>query len=518
MNRNLGNTLEKSHMLRRFLWVTLLFSLTLPSPPNVNAQDSDEPRDESPQINSGLVSALKFRGIGPALMSGRIGDIVVDPVDRSTWYVAACSGGVWKTTNAGVTWRPIFDNYGSYSIGCLALDPNDRFTVWVGTGENNSQRSVGFGDGLYKSTDGGLSFRKVGLENSEHIGKIVVHPDDSDTVFVASQGPLWKGGGDRGLYQTTDGGKTWKRILYIDDDTGINEVHLDPENPDIMYATSYQRRRHTWVLINGGPGSGIHKSTDGGKTWKAINRGLPGGDKGRIGLAVSPINPEVVYAIVEAAEGQSGFYRSINRGESWQRMSSYVSSSPQYYQEIVACPHKFDRVYSLDTYNQVTEDGGKTFSAVGESDKHVDNHAMVIDPNDENHLIYGCDGGVYETWDRGKTYDFKANLPLTQFYKVAVSNEEPFYFVYGGTQDNATQGGPAQTKNSNGIVNSDWFITVFGDGFDPAVDPEDPDTIYSQWQYGGLVRFNRKTGERVDIKPQPEIDQVRHSAGTGIRR
>lgn len=500
-------------MLRRLslfvLPFVLIASTAVPSwassvPPR---QDSDQPKDETPGVNSGLVSALKFRGIGPALMSGRIGDIVVDPVKRSTWYVAASSGGVWKTTNSGVTWKPIFDSQGSYSIGCLAIDPNDRFTIWVGTGENNSQRSVGYGDGLYKSTDGGMTFKRVGLENSEHIGKIVVHPDDSNIVYVAAQGPLWKKGGDRGLFKTIDGGKTWENILEIDEHTGINEVHMDPQNPDILYASAYQRRRHTWVLIDGGPKSGIHKSTDGGKTWKTINRGLPGGDKGRIGMAISPINPEIVYAIVEAAGG-GGFYRSANRGESWSKMSSYVSGSPQYYQEIVACPHQLDRIYSLDTYNMVSEDGGKNFTRIGEADKHVDNHAMVIDPRDEDHLIIGCDGGVYETWDRGKTYDFKSNLPITQFYKVAVSNEKPFYFVYGGTQDNATQGGPSRTNNTHGIRNSDWFITVFGDGFDPAVDPEDPDTIYSQWQYGGLVRFNRKTGEQVDIKPQPEKGSV----------
>ena len=494
-------------MVARFVVPIFLFGLMAGAlaPPTL-AQDSDTPPDADPGVNSGLISSLRFRSIGPALMSGRIGDIAVDPVDRSTWYVAACSGGVWKTTNAGVTWQPIFDGYGSYSIGCVAIDPNDRFTIWVGTGENNSQRSVGYGDGLYKSTNGGASFTKVGLGESEHIGKIVVHPRNSDIVYVAAQGPLWKEGGDRGLYKTTDGGKTWDRVLNVSENTGINEVHMDPQDPNILYASSYQRRRHTWVLIDGGPESGIHKSTDGGATWKQINRGLPGGDKGRIGMAISPINPEVVYAIVEAAEGQSGFYRSSNRGETWTRMSSHVSGSPQYYQEIVACPHKFDRVYSLDTYNNVTEDGGKTFSPLGEADKHVDNHALVIDPNDPEHLILGCDGGVYESWDRGKTYDFKANLPLTQFYKVAVSNEKPFYYVYGGTQDNATQGGPSRTNNSHGIRNSDWFITVFGDGFDPAVDPEDPDTIYSQWQYGGLVRFNRKTETRVDIKPQPEAD------------
>ncbi len=490
--------------MTRQLWLCVLAIAFCLSPNLGNAQDTDTSEDPTPGLNSGLVSALSFRNIGPALMSGRIGDIVIDPIKPSTWYIAACSGGVWKTENAGVTWKPIFDNHGSYSIGCLAIDPNDRFTIWVGTGENNSQRSVGYGDGLYKSTDGGQSFKRVGLENSEHIGKIVVHPDDSNIVFVAAQGPLWSEGGDRGLYKTIDGGSTWSKVLDISKDTGINEVHLDPTNPNIMYASSYQRRRHTWVLIDGGPESGIHKSTDGGTTWRKINRGLPGGDKGRIGMDISPVNPEILYAVVEATGSQSGFYRSANRGETWSRMGDYVSGSPQYYQEIVACPHKLDRIYSLDTYMMVSEDGGQNFESLGEADKHVDNHALVIDPADQDHLIIGCDGGLYETWDRGKTYDFKANLPITQFYKVAVSNDLPFYFVYGGTQDNATQGGPSQTTNIHGIRNSDWFITVFGDGFDPAVDPDDPNTVYSQWQYGGLIRFDRRTQTRVDIKPQPE--------------
>lgn len=468
------------------------------------AQDSDTPPELAPGLNSVLVSPLKFRGIGPALMSGRIGDIAIDPLNRSTWYVAVSSGGVWKTTNSGVTFTPIFDGYNSYSIGCLAIDPNDRHTIWVGTGENNSQRSVGYGDGLYKSTDGGQSFTNVGLAQSEHIGMIKVHPDDSNTVYVAAQGPLWRDGGDRGLYKTTDGGKTWTKILDISPMTGINEVHLDPMNPDIMYASSYQRRRHTWVLIDGGPESTIYKTTDGGQSWKKINRGLPSGDMGKIGLGVSPVNPEVVYAIVEAADGQSGFFRSTNRGETWQKMSGYVSGSPQYYNEIVCCPHNVDRIYSLDTYTMVSEDGGKTFVQLGEDDKHVDNHALIIDPADENHLIFGCDGGLYETWDRGKTYSYFQNLPVTQFYKIGLSNDLPFYYVYGGTQDNATQGGPSRTNNTHGIRNSDWFVTVFGDGFKPVVDPVDADTVYSQWQHGGLVRFNRKTGEAVDIKPREE--------------
>ena len=325
-------------MLRRQAAGLALALSLLCSPQFLSAQDSDKPKDPAPGLNSGLVSPLKFRSIGPALMSGRILDIAVDPVRRSTWYLATV-GGVWKTENAGVTWKPIFDGHGSYSIGCVAIDPRDRFTIWVGTGENNSQRSVGYGDGLYKSTNGGASFTKVGLENSEHIGRIVIHPDDSNTVYVAAQGPLWKSGGDRGLYKTTDGGKTWAPILTISENTGVNEVHLDPSNPDIMYASAYQRRRHTWTLINGGPEAGLYKSTDAGKSWKKINRGLPGGDKGRIGMAISPQNPEVVYAVVEAVGDAGGFYRSSNRGESWRRMSSYVTGSPQYYQELVACPH-----------------------------------------------------------------------------------------------------------------------------------------------------------------------------------
>ena len=306
------------------------------------------------------------------------------------------------------------------------------------------------------------------------------------------------------LYKTTDGGATWTLVLNISENTGVSDVVLDPRNPDVLLATAYQRRRHVWTLIDGGPESALYKSTDGGATWRKISSGLPGSEMGRIGLAVSPLKPDVVYALVEAAEGQSGFFRSTDGGETWSKQSSYESTSPQYYQEIVACPHAFDRVYSMDTLMMVSEDGGKTFEPLGEQWKHVDNHALVIDPDNENHLLVGCDGGLYETWDRGKHYSFKANLPITQFYKIAIDNDVPFYNIYGGTQDNATQGGPTRTKNVNGIRNSDWFVTVFGDGFDPAVDPQDPNIVYSQWQYGGLVRFDRRTGERIDIKPQED--------------
>ena len=470
------------------------------------ATQQEEQEDSVPQLNSGLLSALEFRNIGPALMSGRIGDIAVDPRDRSTWYVAVSSGGVWKTTNAGVTFRPIFDGEGSYSIGTVAVDPNNSLVVWVGSGENNSQRSVAYGDGVYKSIDGGRSFRNVGLKNSEHIGMIRIDPRSSDVVYVAAQGPLWAPGGDRGLYKTTDGGETWEKVLDVSENTGVSEVHFDPRNPDVVYAVAYQRRRHVWTLIDGGPESGIYKSSDAGTTWKKINRGLPGGDKGRIGMAVSPIDPDVLYAIVEATADNGGVFRSEDAGEHWSKQSSYVSTSGQYYQEIVADPHKFDRLYSLDTYTMVSEDGGKTFERLGEEWKHVDNHALYIDPHDGEHLIIGCDGGLYESFDRGQSYRFFPNLPVTQFYRVAVDYDTPFYNVYGGTQDNNTQGGPSRTNNEHGIRNSDWFITVGGDGFGPAVDPEDANIVYSQWQHGGLIRYDRRTGEQLDIKPQEAKD------------
>jgi photosystem II stability/assembly factor-like uncharacterized protein len=473
----------------------------------VRAQETgSEPARTDTGKSVDVYAGLSLRGIGPALMSGRVGDIAVDAVKRSTWYVAAASGGVWKTTNAGTTWTPIFDTYGSYSIGCVAVDPRNHLVVWVGTGENNSQRSVGYGDGLYKSIDGGASFSRVGLERSEHIARVLIDPRNASVVYVAAQGPLWNAGGDRGLYKTTDGGKTWKAVLNVSENTGVTDVVFDPRNPDVLYAAAYQRRRHVWTLIDGGPESGIYRSSDAGQTWRKVNKGLPDGDKGRIGLAVSPLDPDVLYATIEATKGQSGFFRSENGGENWTKRSGYIATSPQYYQRVVADPRVFDRVYAMDTLLHVSEDGGKTFRPLGEKWKHVDNHALWIDPQDSEHLIIGCDGGLYETWDRGQTYRYTANLPITQFYKIAVDNDAPFYNVYGGTQDNATQGGPSRTNNEHGIRNSDWFITVFGDGFDPVIDPNNPSIIYSQWQYGGLVRYDRRSGEQIDIKPQQDKD------------
>lgn len=453
-------------------------------------------------LTSSTFSGLKLRNIGPAFMSGRISDIVKDPSNPSTWYVATASGGAWKTTNNATTWTPIFDRYTSYTTGAVAIDPSNPNVLWLGTGENASQRSAGYGDGIYKSINGGKSWKNVGLKQSEHIGKIIIDPRNPAVVYVAAQGPLWAPGGDRGLYKTMDGGENWEQVLAISENTGVSDVIFDPRNPDVLYAASYQRRRHVGILVAGGPESAIFKSVDGGANWKKLNRGLPGGDKGRIALAISPQQPDVLYAHVTAEKGKSGFFRSADRGESWVKKSDYIIVDPQYYGEIFPDPHHFDRVYVMDMMIHVTEDGGENFERLNTRNKHVDNHALLFDPKDPDYLLVGCDGGIYESWDRGDSWKFVSNLPLTQFYRVGIDNALPFYHVYGGTQDNSTLGAPSRTNNIHGIRNSDWFITTGGDGFQTRVDPENPDILYSQSQYAGIVRYDKKSGERLDIQPQ----------------
>jgi photosystem II stability/assembly factor-like uncharacterized protein len=461
-----------------------------------------EPKKPAEGLSSSTLSGLKLRSIGPALTSGRISAIAVDPSNASRYFIAAASGGVWKTVNAGTSFTPVFDGEASYSIGALAIDTKNPAVVWVGSGENNSQRSVSYGDGVYKSTDDGKSWQNVGLKKSEHIARIVIDPRNSDIVYVASQGPLWGPGGDRGLYKTTDGGTNWKVTLTVSENTGVTDFVMDPRNPDVLYAASYQRRRHVWTLIDGGPESAIHKSTDAGVTWTKLKSGLPTVDMGRIGLAVSPVDSRVVYATIEAAQRKGGFFRSTDYGATWEKRNDIIASSPQYYQTIVADPKDVDRVYLMDVLIQVTDDGGKTFSRLGERAKHVDNHAIWIDPSDTKHYLVGCDGGLYESFDRGQTWSFKSNLSITQFYDVSVDNSMPFYYLYGGTQDNFSLGGPSRTRSASGIANSDWFVTQGGDGFQSRIDPEDPNTVYAESQYGGLVRFDRRTGERLGIQPQ----------------
>ena len=457
-------------------------------------------KDKSQPLDEVSISGLKWRSVGPALTSGRISDIAVNPDNPFEYYVAVSSGGVWKTTNAGLEYIPVFDSQGSYSIGCVTMDPNNSNVIWVGSGENNNQRSVAYGDGVYKSIDGGKTWKNMGLKNSEHIGKIIVHPENSDIVFVAAIGPLWNKGGDRGLYMTKNGGKTWTNILSVDEHTGVNDIVMDPRDPNVIYASTHQRRRHVYTYVGGGPGSGLYKTTDGGSSWNKINKGLPKVELGRIGLSISPADPEVIYAIVEASERKGGFYKSTNRGASWEKQSSRVTSG-NYYQEIVADPVDVNTVYSMDTWMHVTHDGGKTFKNVGEDFKHVDNHSIWINPKNNKHWLVGSDGGIYETFDAAKNWDFKENLPVTQFYKVAVDNDAPFYNIYGGTQDNFSIGGPSRVNTGHGITNQDWFITHGGDGFESQVDPENPNIVYAQSQYGWLVRYDKLSGEEVGIKP-----------------
>lgn len=486
--------------MKKFIFFFLALLLTL----SINSYAEKKSGAKDTLLTSSILSGMKLRLIGPGIISGRIGDIAVNPQDKSTFYVAVASGGVWKTTNNGTSFTPIFDSQSSYSIGCVALDPNNPYIVWVGTGENNSQRSVAYGDGVYKSIDGGKSWNRVGLEKSEHIGKILIDPRNSNVVYVAAQGPLWGAGGDRGLYKTTDGGGNWECVLKISENTGVSDIAFDPRNPDVIYAASYQRRRHVWTLINGGPEAAIHKSTDGGKSWNKLTNGLPGGELGRIGIAVSPVNPDIVYALIEATEDNGGFFRSTDRGASWEKRYNYKNSSAQYYQELFCDPKNPDRVYSMDTYLQVTDDGGKTWRSLGNRYRHVDDHAFWIDSDNTNHLFVGGDGGLYQTYDRGSTWDYFENLPVSQFYRVATDNSVPFYYVYGGTQDNSTWGGPSRTINSGGITNEDWFLIVGGDGYQARIDPTNPDIVYGQWQYGNLVRYDRKSGEVFYIQPQPE--------------
>jgi len=461
-------------------------------------------KSEDPFVS--VISGLKFRSIGPAFASGRISDIAVNPNDHSEYYVAVASGNIWKTTNNGITFKPIFEKYGAYSIGCLAINPNNPKEIWAGTGENNHQRALGYGNGVYKTADGGKKWKNMGLNNSRQIGKIIINPNNTNIVYVAAEGSVWGPGGDRGLFMTSDGGKNWKKILEVSENTGINELIMDPSNPNIIIAASEQRRRHVFTKINGGPESAIYKTTDGGKNWRKIMSGMPKVDKGGIGLAISPVNPMVVYAIFEAADGKGGFYRSEDQGESWVKMSSHYSSS-QYYSEIFCDPENVDKVYSVETRTHYTEDGGKTFKKLGIKNKHVDDHALWIDPKDTRHLIIGGDGGINITYDSGKNWYHVPNLPVIQFYRVFVDNSKPFYYVYGGTQDNASMGGPSRNINRNGVGKGEWFITNFGDGFWSAVDPTNPNIVYAEAQYGVMVRYDRKSGEKRSIRPVPRTNE-----------
>lgn len=487
----------------KHLIYSILICLVCFLPDNVEAQRKKRNVAEAKPAQISL-DAFSLRNVGPAFLSGRIADIAVHPDNESVWYVAVGSGGVWKTENAGTTWTPIFDDQPTYTTGCVTLDPSNPEIVWVGSGENVGGRHVAYGDGVYRSLNGGKTWENMGLKNSEHISEIIVHPDNSDVVWVASQGPLWKKGGERGLYKTTDGGKSWNRVLGNNEWTGVTDIMIDPRNSDILYAATWDRHRTVAALMGGGPGTALYRSDDGGEKWTKLTNGLPKSNMGKIGITISPQNPDVVYAAIELDRTKGAVYRSENRGASWKKMSNTVSggTGPHYYQELYASPHKFDRLYLMNVRVLTSEDGGKTFVQLKEEHKHSDNHAIVFKKDDPNYLMIGTDAGIYESFDLAATWRYIKNLPLTQFYKVAVNNAEPFYHIFGGTQDNGSAGGPSATDERQGIANKHWYKTLFADGHQSATDPVYNDIIYAETQQGGLHRIDLTTGEQISIQPQ----------------
>ncbi len=430
---------------------------------------------EKQKIDPSVLSNLEWRNIGPAVTGGRIVNFAVVESNPNIIFAATASGGAWKSTNAGITWTPVFEKEKTVSIGGIAVAASNPNVVWIGTGEPNARnmRSTSWGDGVYKSEDGGKSWKNMGLELSQHIGRIAIHPQDPDIVYVSCLGTMW--GNDperndaRGLFKTTDGGKTWTKVLSAGEQAGIVEVVMDPSDPDRLYAGAWHRERRDWSFFNTGTDGGIFRSDDGGENWERLTNGLPESEIGRVGLAVCRSRPDRLYAVLEGEDG--GIYRSDNRGASWEHLNDQPTAS-MYYGQVRCDPNDPERVYGLQTPIFVSDDGGQSFNTdMAREGVHVDHHALWINPADSDHLLLGNDGGIYISYDRGRSCRFAANLPITQFYTVAVDMQEPYYYVYGGTQDNNSLGGPSGTRNIDGIVNDDWAMTVGGDGFFLQIDP-----------------------------------------------
>ncbi|OLE58240.1 MAG: hypothetical protein AUG13_00065 [Chloroflexi bacterium 13_1_20CM_2_59_7] len=449
---------------------------------------------------------LEFREIGPAVMGGRIDDFAVVESNPKIVYVGTASGGVWKTTNNGTTWEPVFDKEGVSTIGDIAIAPSDPAVVWVGTGEPNNRQSSSWGDGVYKSLDGGKTWKKMGLEVTHHIGRIVIHPRNPDIVYVAALGHLWGPNPERGVYKTSDGGKTWSWVLKINADTGVSDIAMDPESPDILYAAAYERRRTPYGFNGGGPDSAIYKTIDGGATWKKLTKGLPyenGGETGRIGLDIYRKDPNIVYAIVQHEKG--GTFRSEDKGETWKKMGD-TDPRPSYYSQIRIDPNNDLRIWELGAPMFYSEDGGKTFSTQRVHGIHGDYHAMWIDPADSNHMLTGSDGGIHWSYDAGKTWDFVNTIAIGQFYEVGLDNEKP-YHICGGLQDNGSWCGPSQTLTRDGIVNEDWQVIHGGDGFYAAIDNVEPWIVYTESQDGFIARRDMRTGQQRSIRPEAKAGE-----------
>jgi len=453
-------------------------------------------RADAVKVDSETFGGLAARAIGPAVMGGRIAAIDAYTGDKVTVYVGAAGGGVWKSENGGLTFKPVFDDY-AQSIGAIRIDPSHPSTVWVGTGESWVRNSVSVGNGVYKTTDGGDDWQLMGLADTEHISRIVVNPKDGNIVYVCALGHLWNSNEERGVFRTKDGGKTWKKVLYVNADTGCGDLAADAQNPDVLYAGMWQVRRYPYKFISGGPGSGLFRTTDGGDTWKPIRKGLPEGELGRIGIAPAPSRPSTIYAVVEAKE--TALYRSDDLGENWTKMNTSfnVQGRPFYFAYVVVDPNDYLRVYKPGYFLTVSDDGGKTFGGIGDS-YHGDLHALWIDPKDSYHLLLGTDGGVYGSTDRGAHWRMLAVLPVSQFYHVTYDEQDP-YNVYGGLQDNGTWTGPS--RHTDGIPNRAWRNVAFGDGFAAQVDQADPDYIYVEFQGGHVTRYRMSNGESKNIRP-----------------
>ena len=468
----------------------------------LEAQALSSPRSNK-VLDSAILENLTWRGIGPAVPSGRVNDFAVVESNTHIIYAATATGGAWKTTNNGTTWEAVFDRERTSALGAIAVAPSNPNVVWVGTGESWGARLSAYGDGVYRSEDGGKTWQHMGLEQTRYIGRILIHPEDAETVYVAALGSLWGPNDRRGLFKTADGGKSWTQVLSISKHTGVVDVAMDPENPDLLYAAAYQRERRAWNFVGGGEESGIFKTSDGGESWQERTAGLPQGDIGRIALSICRSKPNVIYAAVEAVGAESGVYRSSDYGASWELRTNDVSTRSDFGQ--IRCdPNNPERIYLLHVRLFLSEDGGKSFRRdVFGPGAHGDWRGFWIDPGNSNHLIVGNDGGVYFSYDRGRTWDFQSNIPVSQFYAVSVDFEEPFYNIYGGLQDNGTFGGPSGTRHVAGITNADWSRTAGGDGFYTQVDPTDPTVVYCESQYGVLYRFDTRTGERRSIQPRP---------------
>jgi len=462
------------------------------------------------------VANLEWRELGPAIMGGRIADIAVVESGTRIFYVATASGGVWKTTNRGMTFEPVFDDQTTASIGDVTVSQSNPNVVWVGTGEPQNRQSSPWGDGVFKSTDGGNTWQQLGLRESKHISRIVIHPTNPDIVYVAAVGHLWGPNPERGVYRTTDGGATWELVLFVDENTGAIDLVMDPGDPNTVFAAMYQRRRTGFGFNGGGPGSGIYRTSDGGSSWKELTNGLPAGDKGRIGLDIYRRDGNIVYAVVEAdprtggggfgpqrqgGPRKSGVFRSVDRGDTWEKMSD-TDPRPMYYSQIRIDPNNPERVYVLGGQLAVSEDGGKTFRNDGAPGIHVDHHALWIDPNDSDHVILGSDGGLSRSYDRGVTWKKHDNMAIGQFYQIGVDMRDPYY-VCGGLQDNSSWCGPSRTTNTYGIRNTDWYDIWGGDGFFSLPDPNDYTIVFTESQGGNLGRYNVVTGERTRLRPVP---------------